>query len=80
VKFELGDAWYQQVLRPPWSPTANASQLRHRYYERKLAEERSNVKTNIWALHHTLGLISRLDLGELLQASSPRGQLLGTGA
>jgi signal transduction histidine kinase/DNA-binding response OmpR family regulator/HPt (histidine-containing phosphotransfer) domain-containing protein/PAS domain-containing protein len=79
-EIQLGDAWYQQVLRL----VPNSERIRSFVIditERKLAEEAVQRQNDYLAALHatTLGLISRLDLGELLQAIVTRaGQLLGT--
>jgi signal transduction histidine kinase/DNA-binding response OmpR family regulator/HPt (histidine-containing phosphotransfer) domain-containing protein/PAS domain-containing protein len=79
-EIKIGDIWYQQVLHlVPQSE-------RVRFYvlditERKRAEETLQQQNEYLAALHetTLGLISRLDLNELLQALITRaGQLLGT--
>lgn len=79
-EIKIDGIWYQQVLhRVPNSE-------RIRFYvldisERKQAEEALQQQNEYLAALHetTLGLISRLDLNELLQALVTRaGQLLGT--
>jgi signal transduction histidine kinase/DNA-binding response OmpR family regulator/PAS domain-containing protein len=79
-EIKIDDIWYQQVLHlVPQSE-------RVRFYvlditERKRAEERLQQQNEYLAALHetTLGLISRLDRNELLQALVTRaGQLLGT--
>jgi signal transduction histidine kinase/DNA-binding response OmpR family regulator/HPt (histidine-containing phosphotransfer) domain-containing protein/PAS domain-containing protein len=79
-EIEIGDIWYQQVLhRIP-----NSEHIRSfatDITENKRAEEAlRQQKEYLAALHETtLGLISRLDLNELLEAIVTRaGQLLGT--
>jgi signal transduction histidine kinase/DNA-binding response OmpR family regulator/HPt (histidine-containing phosphotransfer) domain-containing protein len=80
-EIRLGGAWYQQVLRL----VPNSERIRSFVIditERKQAEEAVHRQNDYLAALHatTLGLISRLDLGELLQAIVTRaGQLLGTG-
>jgi signal transduction histidine kinase/DNA-binding response OmpR family regulator/HPt (histidine-containing phosphotransfer) domain-containing protein/PAS domain-containing protein len=77
---EIEDRWYQQVLHL----VPNSERLRSFVIditERKRAEEALQQQNEYLAALHatTLGLISRLDLSELLQDIVSRaGQLLGT--
>jgi signal transduction histidine kinase/DNA-binding response OmpR family regulator/HPt (histidine-containing phosphotransfer) domain-containing protein len=77
---KIGDAWYQQV----WHLVPNMDRIRSFVIdvtERVLAEEKIKQQNEyLEALHETtLGVISRLDLNELLEAIVIRaGQLLGT--
>jgi signal transduction histidine kinase/DNA-binding response OmpR family regulator/HPt (histidine-containing phosphotransfer) domain-containing protein/PAS domain-containing protein len=79
-ELKIGEVWYQQVLHP----VPNSARIRSfamDITEQKRAEESlQRQKEYLGALHATtLGLISRLELSELLQAIVTRaGQLLGT--
>jgi signal transduction histidine kinase/DNA-binding response OmpR family regulator len=77
---KVGDVWYQQVLQV----VLNGERIRCFLLdvtERKKVEEALQRQNEYLAALHdtTLGLIGRLNLGELLQAIVARaGQLLGT--
>jgi GAF domain-containing protein len=79
-EIEIGDIWYQEVCHL----VPNSERIRiyvTDITERKQAEEALRQQNEYLAALHatTLGLISRLDLNELLQAIVTRaGQLLGT--
>jgi GAF domain-containing protein len=79
-ELKIGDVWYQQVLHL----VPNSERIRSFVMditERRQAEEAVRQQNEYLAALHatTLGLISRLDLGELLQDIVTRaGQLLDT--
>jgi PAS domain-containing protein len=79
-EMEIGDIWYQEVCHL----VPNSERIRiyvTDITERKRAEEALRQQNEYLAALHatTLGLISRLDLNELLQTIVTRaGQLLGT--
>jgi signal transduction histidine kinase/CheY-like chemotaxis protein len=79
-ELKIGDVWYQQVFHL----VPNSERIRMYVVditERKRAEEALQQQNAYLAALHatTLGLISRLDLNELLEAIVTRaGQLLGT--
>jgi len=79
-EIKLDNIWYQQILHL----VPNSDRIRSFVVDitaRKLVEEKLQQQNEYLAALHatTLGLISRLDLDELLQAIISRaGQLLGT--
>jgi signal transduction histidine kinase/CheY-like chemotaxis protein len=79
-EIEIGDVWYQQVLRM----VPNSDRMRTFIIditERKQAEAALHRQNEYLAALHatTLGLVTRLDLNELLQTIISRAaQLLGT--
>jgi GAF domain-containing protein len=79
-EIEIGDVWYQQVLHLVPNSERTRSFVMD-ITERKRAEEAVRQQNEYLAALHatTLGLISRLDLGELLEDIVSRaGQLLET--
>ena len=76
-EIKVGDTWYQQGYHRVWNST------RIRFYstnitERKRAEEALRQQNEYFAALHetTFGLVSRLDLNELLQAIVTRASQL----